>query len=340
MEQAAAIGFLVIIVGGIMEGVFSLPLKFTPKWAWENIWGAGSLMALLLVPWPLALLTIPDLVNVYSSVNTSTLLLVIIFGAGWGTGGIFFGLGLASVGISIGLSLIMGLIAIGGSVIPLAMQHPEQFGKPAGLVLISGILLMIVGLLVCARAGKIRSAEVTSTRGNSFRVGLVYCVAAGLLSALVNFGLIFGSPIAESAIRNGAAQSDANNAIWALVFTSNYLVNVGYCIYLAWKNGTANRFMNGAPRYWLLAMVMGLLWAGGIVVYGIGATRIGQFGAYLGFPVMLISSILAGNVAGAITGEWSSASSHAKRIMGAGVAVLAIAIFVLSYSNQLISIKE
>jgi L-rhamnose-H+ transport protein len=76
------------------------------------------------------------------------------------------------------------------------------------------------------------------------------------------------------------------------------------------------------------------------VVYGIGATRIGQFGAYLGFPVMLISSILAGNVVGAITGEWSSASSHAKRIMGAGVAVLAIAIFVLSYSNQLISIKE
>ena len=65
---------------------------------------------------------------------------------------------------------------------------------------------------------------------------------------------------------------------------------------------------------------------GGIVVYGIGATRIGEFGAYLGFPVMLISSILAGNVAGAITGEWSSASSQAKRIMGAGVAVLAIAI--------------
>lgn len=60
------LGLLLVVLGGIMEGSFSLPLKRTPKWDWENIWGAGSLMALLLVPWLLAILTVPRLGQVYS----------------------------------------------------------------------------------------------------------------------------------------------------------------------------------------------------------------------------------------------------------------------------------
>lgn len=337
MESAGPIGFVLIVFGGIMEGVFSLPLKYTSKWSWENIWGAGSLMALLIVPWPLAFLTVPGLLDVYRSANFQTLLFVMLFGAGWGAGGIFFGLGLAAVGLSIGLSLIMGLVAIGGSVIPLAMQHPEQFGRPAGIVLVAGIALMIFGMLVCAQAGKIRSGGGPTTHGTKFRLGLFYCIAAGLLSALVNFGLIFGAPIAHIAITRGSNPSAANNAVWALVFTANYLVNVGYCLYLSNKNGTFHLFSKtGTASYWILAVLMGMLWAGGIVVYGIGATWVGSFGAYLGFPIMLITSILAGNAAGALTGEWANSSARSKQVMIGGVAILVVAISVLSYSSRLI----
>ena len=59
MESAGPIGFVLIVFGGIMEGVFSLPLKYTSKWSWEYIWGAGSLLARLIVRWPLAFLTVP-----------------------------------------------------------------------------------------------------------------------------------------------------------------------------------------------------------------------------------------------------------------------------------------
>jgi L-rhamnose-H+ transport protein len=340
-------GVLLIILGGIMEGSFTLPLKFTRRWEWENIWGAGSLMALLLVPWPLVVATIKDPAAVYSAAPMSSLIAALLFGAGWGVGGIFFGLGINALGISLGLSLIMGLIAIGGSIIPLIMEHPEQLLRPPGLVLTLGIILMILGISICAVAGGMKTppsdnpnpvGEEKVFARPSFKIGLFYCIAAGLLSALVNFGLIYGGGIAEAAIRQGSDPSNANNATWALVFTSNFAVNILYCLYLMRERKSFQNFTKpNTGIYWIGSVLMGLLWAGGIVVYGMGATRVGQFGAYIGFPVMLISSILTGNALGILTGEWKEASKKSKQVMLFGVVLLVLALAVIAYSNQLIT---
>ena len=334
---------VLIALGGLMEGVFSLPIKFTPKWSWENIWGAGSLAALILVPWPLAFATVPHLRDVYSAAPYSAIVLALLFGAGWGAGGIFLGLGISYVGLSLGMSLIMGLVAIGGSVIPLLLQHRDQLLRQSGVVLLGGIVIMLFGLFFCTKAGKLKStvdkslSQNTNSSQTSFSIGLFYCVAAGLLSALVNFALIYGMPIAAPAVVRGLNRVTANNAVWALVFTANYVVNFVYCIAVATRKGTLHKFFApSTSRYWLSATMMGLLWAGGIVVYGWGATILGAYGAIFGFPVMLIISILAGNVAGAVSGEWATAPSTAKRVMTLGVSVMALAIIVLGYSDYLI----
>jgi L-rhamnose-H+ transport protein len=340
IQSAFGLGFLFVILGGIMEGSFSIPLKFAPEWSWENTWGAGALLSLLLIPWPLAFLTVPRLLEVYRDASPVSLGLAVLFGAGWGLGGVFFGKGLAALGLSLGLSLINGLIAIGGSIIPLLMRDPGALIEPAGLVLLCGVALMIFGLLTCARAGKLKSA---GTGGDiaakvPFRTGLLFCVLAGLLSALVNFGLIFGTGIARIAVEKGASPANANNAVWALVFTANYLVNIIYCAILLGRNRTFPKFSRkGSGRLWAWAVFMGLLWPGGVVIYGMGATRIGQMGAYLGFPIMLICSILAGNVLGLLTGEWKGVAARPRRIMAAGVAILVLAIVVLGFSSRLSS---
>ena len=338
-------GFTLIILGGVMEGSFSLPLKYTPKWKWENIWGAGSLMALLLVPWPLAAATIPNLGDVYRSAPASSIWMALLFGAGWGVGGIFFGLALDAVGLSLGLSVMMGLIAINGSLIPLFLEHPEQFGQKSGLVMMCGVAVMLIGLVLCSLAGRqkeraLRGSDSSASEALSnkppFVIGLLFCVAGGVLSALVNFGLIFGTEVSARAIEQGADPAYASNAVWALVFTANYLVNVGYCAYLSLRNRTAKRFFErGTASYWLAAAMMGAVWAGGIVLYGMGAFQLGQFGAYVGFPIMLISSIVTGNVLGLLTGEWKGVGHGPLRIMGTGVGVLLLAIIILGYANGL-----
>lgn len=339
------IGILFMILGGIMEGTFSFPLKFTPKWAWENTWGAGSFLALILLPWPLALITIPNISEVYASVPVSVIILALFFGAGWGTGGIFFGKGLAALGFSIGTALIMGLIAIGGSIIPLAMNHPEKLLKLPGLVLIMGIIVMIIGLFICSKAGMMKNKVQNTSdekanegfRKVTFRKGLIYCIAAGLLSALVNFGFIYGTDISEAAIKFGTKPAHAGNSILALVFSANYLVNTAYCAYLIYKNKTFKNFsLKGTTKYWVMALFMGVIWPGGIVVYGIGITMISDLGAYLGFPAMLIFSIIAGNIFGILTGEWAGVTAKPKRIMTLGISVLFIATIILGMSMNLV----
>ena len=333
-----------------MEGAYPLPLKFARKWKWENTWGAGSLMALLLVPWPLAVLTVPHLGRCYSEAGWMPILLALGFGAGWGLGGIFTGLGIDVLGLSLGLSLILGLIAINGSLTPLLMNEPAQLLTAGGGVFLAAIFIMLAGLGVCAAAGQEKerarhdspaSQSDSNPARRSFRVGLLFGVLSGVLSGLVNFALIFGTDLSDKAREGGADPVSAMNALWALVFTSNYLVNIGYCAYRARRNRSGRNFLRrDTAHYWLLAVFMGVLWAGGIVVYGIGVSFLGQFGAFAGFPVLLISSILTANALGYLTGEWARAPRKAFATMLAGICLLITAITVLAYANHLMSLAQ
>jgi L-rhamnose-H+ transport protein len=331
-------GALLIVLGGMMEGLFALPVRLTPRWAWENTWGAGSLAALVLVPAPLLYLTIPHFWSVYAATPGWTIVSTILFGAGWGVGGIFFGLGVSALGLSLGTSSIMGLIAIGGSVVPLLLQHHDQLLSKSSIALYIGICIMVIGLAVCARAGSLKAknhdSPETHAGTTSFARGALYCLVAGLLSALVNFALIFGTPLAQAATARGAAPAAANNAIWAIAFIANYIVNVTYCAYLAKKRNTMSRFMlPSTGRYWLLAIAMGLLWAGGIVIYGLGASMEGAYGPVFAFPVMLIVSILTGNLTGVLLGEWTDATPQSRQTMKLGVLIMVVAIVVLGCAN-------
>jgi len=47
------LAILLVALGGILLGTFSLPVTRTPNWKFEHIWFVGSLLALLVIPWPL-----------------------------------------------------------------------------------------------------------------------------------------------------------------------------------------------------------------------------------------------------------------------------------------------
>jgi L-rhamnose-H+ transport protein len=342
MQSALATGFSLIMLGGIMEGAYSFPLRFNPKWSWENTWGAGSLMALVLIPWPLAFLTVPDLSAVYRDTSWTAIVLALLFGAGWGAGGIFTGLGIDRLGFSVGLSVILGLIALNGSLIPLLMNKPAELLTPGGVWFLGATVVMLFGMTVCALAGRQKEttggANVAGRPTNVFAIGLTFSILSGVLSGLVNFALIFGTDVIEHARRNGAGDRASINALWALVFTSNYLVNLGYCVYLLLRNRSAGKYLDrGTAQYWLQAAVMGSAWAGGVVLYGMGAAELGTFGAFVGFPVLLITSIVTANVLGWATGEWKGAPRQTVITMLAGVGLLLLAILILANANRLMS---
>jgi uncharacterized protein YqgC (DUF456 family) len=75
---------------------------------------------------------------------------------------------------------------------------------------------------------------------------------------------------------------------------------------------------------------------GGIAVYGIAAGKLGSYGAYVGFPMMLVCSILVGNLAGWWTGEWRGTGARTRRAMQVGVLALLAALAVLGLANRLL----
>ncbi len=359
MLSSLGMGILLVVIGGFMEGTYAVAMKYTPGWKWEHIWGAASLASLLIVGWPVALLSVPGLGQVFAVVGLRGLVVPALFGLGWGAGSIFFGLGVDAVGIAVGVSVIMGLIAVIGSVFPLLLYHPEKFGEPSGQLMVAALAVMVVGIVLCGVSGYLRekaltgvtlaaaasgstgvraAQEVNPARRPSFRMGLIFCVLSGVLSPLANFALIKGDNLRAVAMQHGASALWAINAVWMVVLTVGYGLSVLYCVYLmVRRRNFADLGHAHTGKYWLLAGIMGALWAGGIVLYGLGVAYMGRFGAYAGWPLLLIAAISASNVSGVIIGEWKGTGGKPLAVMGAALGVLSIAAVILGFANRMMA---
>ena len=149
-----ALGVLLVALGGVLEGLFSIPVTKVKTWQFENIWGIGSLFALLILPWPLASYYVDDLGGLYSSIPDTVLIGVILSGVAWGIGGIYWGRAIAALGMALGVSILMGLINIFGSIVPLAVFEPSQLFTSGGYFLMLAVTMMVLGVIIISVAGK------------------------------------------------------------------------------------------------------------------------------------------------------------------------------------------
>jgi L-rhamnose-H+ transport protein len=103
------------------------------------------------------------------------------------------------------------------------------------------------------------------------------------------------------------------------------------------KNKTAGLVVSqGSPAYWLGVLFMGIAWPLGVVLYGISSDCMGTYGPYVGFPMLLVMTILFANLAGALTGEWRGASIRTKATMFAGVLALVASFAIFGLSQKLL----
>jgi L-rhamnose-H+ transport protein len=333
-----SLGLCLLLLAGAMNGSFTLPMKFTRRWAWENTWLAWTLFALVLFPPLLASFTIPSLGQVYAQAGPTPIATVAACGAGWGVAQVFFGLAVDAVGMALAFSVILGLSAAVGSLIPLVRFHPEKILTTGGLVVISGVALVLVGIAVCAVAGRKREAALGQgpVGKPSVTKGLTFCLLSGLGSALVNFGLAFGGPLIAAARQAGAAPLWAPNAVWLPLMCAGAVPNLLYCLYLLARNHTGARFgASDTSSYWALAMLMAFFWFGSTVMYGVATVKLGELGTVLGWPLFMTLIVITATVWGVVTGEWKSSGRRPLLWMSAGVLILVLAVFVLSAATRM-----
>lgn len=331
------LGLILLVIAGAMNGSFTLPMKFTKRWAWENTWLAWTIFALFLFPPVVTWLTVPDLSHTYAGANRTLVYAVAAFGGGWGISQVFFGLAVDAIGIALAFSVILGISAAVGSLLPLIRLHPQMVFTGTGIGILCGVAFVLAGVLVCALAGKRREAALDSGPAGKPSVarGFLFCTLSGLGSALVNFGLAFGGPLLDAAQQHGAAKVWAPNAVWLPLMVSGGIPNLLYCVYLLRKNRNWNRFGQAVTApYWLLAAFMAFFWFGSTLMYGISAGKLGRLGVVLGWPSFMSLIVITATVWGMVTGEWKGAGKKPLQIMAAGVAILVLAIFVLASVSQ------
>ena len=327
MNQALLLGIGVVTLAGILQGSFAAPMKRMSGWRWENSWLLFALFGLIVFPWIINFATVPNVASVYSGASPSTLIKVFVFGLLWGVGATLFGLGISRVGMALGFALILGITASFGSLLPLAILHPEQLLAKRGLALITGTAVMVVGLVFLALAGtrsRTRLREPAPAARSGFTVGLVICIFSGIFSSMMNFSFVFGDELRLRALEAGASKAMAANPIWALTVSGGFIANFLYCVYLLNKNRTWAVFRQGNPAYLLAARH-----CHGIAVVrrnrplrnGRGVT--GYARGIVGWPIFMTIDIIAALFWGAVSGEWKGASRRALVYNWTGVGFLA-----------------
>src|SRR5579871_5787516 len=126
MGAAVGVGLALVLLGGLLQGTFTLPMKRMPGWRWENTWLVYSIAGMIVLPWLLTWASIPHALDILRQSPDSLLFKVAIFGFGWGVGSVFFGLGIAAVGMGLGFAIILGLTASIGSLLPLLVLDPSR----------------------------------------------------------------------------------------------------------------------------------------------------------------------------------------------------------------------
>lgn len=333
---SSMIGLLILVVAGVINASFTLPMKFTRRWAWENTWLAWTVFALILLPIVTTFGTVPHLGELYHSVSQSILAEVILFGAGWGVAQVLFGLAIDAIGIALTFSLVMGTSAAVGSLVPLLQLHHDSLKTSAAYGLISGVALMIAGVSVCAVAGKRRekalSVEALARRRAS--LGIVFALLCGLGASFVNFGISFGTSLIQAARSHGASALSSSNAVWLPLMLAGAVPNLLYCICLLKTKNTAARFSGGGVSHWLLALLMAVFWFGSTVLYGVSITILGSWGPVFGWPLFMSLIVITASLLGIFTGEWRGSGPVPLRVQWAGVSLLVIAIFSLAISSR------
>jgi len=326
------LGFFIVFIAGLIQGTFVLPMTLTKKWNWENTWFGFSFFGMFLINWVLALIFIPHIFSVFKMVPEDDIFKLALFGFGWGIGAILFGIGMNKLGMSLGYPIIQSLVAVMGGVIPVLIFNLNQVYTLRGGILLIGAFVNIIGVIVCSRAHALKEgAKIERTR--STRVGVIIAVGAGLLCCLPNIGASYGESTIKVATQFGASSSVAGNAVWAIFFTIGFIPNAFYTFYLMGRNNSRKFFAYDYLKNSALSFFMALMWIGSMYLYGTGASKLGDWGLIIGWPLFISLSIIVGNLWGVVRGEWRNAALKARRTLNAGLIIILIAMILIGVCN-------
>ncbi len=353
MQTNPLLGILFHAVGAASSSSCYTPQKKTTLWSFEAYWLATATFAWLILPILGAFATIPNYLEVLRTVEPVILLKTFAFGMLYGIGGMTFGLGIRYIGFSLNYAIAIGLSAALGTLVPLiwnpndgfVWKLVEKFSSGPGLIVLAGIIISLLGIMICGRAGTLREkAKGDRTTAGNFKLGLTFAITAGILSSIYAIALEAGKPLEAPSVAQGASELLKMNAIYPFSNGGAWVTNVIGCILLFRKHGTASQLVRlpgntSATRklgfYYLMAALSGAFWYFQFFFYGMGHFHMGTRFGFTSWALHMAMLILFSNMYGFIFKEWAGADKRPKRILHLGMAFIVVACLLIGYGNYL-----
>ena len=338
------IGSLIFALGGLAGAVFAVPFRKIKNVQYESYWLFYALAGLLVFPLILGLATCPACFKVIGGAKPAVLAQCIGFGALWGLGGLTWGLMIRYLGIGLGLAIGCGLCSATGTLIPpIVTGHAGDLVKDAGAcTVLAGVVGSLLGIALVGLAGKFKEGELTEEQKKAavaefdFKKGMLVALFSGIASAGMNFGLQSGGALEAAAKEAGTPAAWCGMPVLMVVLWGGLIVNVAWCLWQNKKNGSFGdygKMFGGNFAAIVLAGLAGVIWACQFACQKVGEPQMGDL-KYIGFAVVMGSSIFFSSLLGIFMGEWKGTGARTKGCLALGIAVLLVSFCVISYGSK------
>src|ERR1022692_2385733 len=154
MRDTIAIGAMLAVVSGLMNGSFTLPMRFLGRWEWENVWAIFIAIACLVMPVAIVAAVAPHSWAVLAHAPIPAIEIALVTGFAWGFGAIMFGQSVSAVGISLANTLVLAISSALGSLLPMLLLSPQKLFSATGKMIVAGVAIELVGIVLCGGAGR------------------------------------------------------------------------------------------------------------------------------------------------------------------------------------------
>ncbi len=325
-----------VILAGLLNGTFAVPLKTARTWKFNHVWTFHSLLAMGVIPWIVAIVAVPHWLGIVARIQPRGWLILIGWGLLFGIASLLYGVAVDLLGIALGFAIQLGLSIVLGALAPMVWAGAFRLQSTADWLFLLGLALMVLGVILCAQAGgkKENSGESNPAR---FRLGLLIALIGGVLAPTLNFGIQYGTDLLRQTSEVPANQIFPVDIYlaWAVFLCAAAVVQAGYCFSRVVSDHSLGIFRQGmASLDALQVTAMSLLWISSVFMYGRSAFGLGRLGNSFGWPIFVALIILTSNVWGVVLGEWKNATSAAFYRMLGGSGVLIVAAFVIGQSQR------
>ena len=336
-------GILLIAIGSFASAIYYWPLKKLTNWSWETSWLVQGIFAWIIGPWIVAMITVPHLFEIIGQSPAHSIYTPILFGLGWGIGGLTWGLSIRFLGIGLGNSLPLGLTLALSTLIPPFMDGTAStlFIQRQGIITIIGVAIALAGIAICGWAASIKSNEMKASSdvkddGFNIKKGFAVALVAGIMSACFAFGEKSGQAMVDIAKQFNPDSIWVYNPVYAVILIGGFVANMVYCLFMIFKHKSFSDFKKpNTSIYFGLAALAGLLWFSQFVFKGMGTNKMSADMSYITWCLLFSLVIVFSNLIGLVIGEWKGVSKKTLITLTLGLLVLIGSVLIIGFAPVL-----